>query len=178
MVSRCSIAASGMIPSTTARPRSAAIRIGRRRKRSSGEEANYKYRRRARSGKESHLKGRRFQDEDGSEGQTDASDVGSDLRDPLTDPQLAEIGIEPTPVPRPFWSVTQVYRPFVSAHPGVTGRCRTFSAVSVAGPKRLPILGSGNAVWAAIFRYHPSMAGVDPFRPRREIITQDGSILS
>src|SRR5262249_4191186 len=65
--------------------------------------AKYKYGRRARSGKESHLKGRRFEDEDGSEGQADASDVGSDLRDRLADPQLAEIGIEPKPVARHFY---------------------------------------------------------------------------
>ena len=75
----------------------------------SGEEAKYKYGRRTRSGKESHLKRRRFEDENGSEGQADASDVGSDLRDRLADPQLAEIGIEPKPVARHFSSVTQVY---------------------------------------------------------------------
>jgi hypothetical protein len=70
----------------------------------SGEEAKYKYGRRAHSGQESHLKRRRFEDEDGGEGQADASDVGSDLRDRLADPQLAEIGIEPKSVPHHFSS--------------------------------------------------------------------------
>src|SRR5712691_2351561 len=112
MVSRCSIAVSGMMPSTTARPQiggnqdwpsTQTVHPG------SGEEAKYKYGRRAHSGQESHLKRRRFEDEDGGEGQADASDVGSDLRDRLADPQLAEIGIEPKSVPHPFSSVTQVY---------------------------------------------------------------------
>ena len=55
------------------------------------------------------MKRRRFEDEDGGEGQADTSDVGSDLRDRLADPQFAEIGIEPKPVPLHFSSFTQVY---------------------------------------------------------------------
>jgi hypothetical protein len=110
MVSRWSIAASGMMPSTGAPqigrnhdwPSTQTVHPG------SSEEAKYKYGRRARSRQESHLKRRRFEDEDGDEGQADASDVGSDLRDRLADPLLTEIGIEPKSVPQYFSSVTQV----------------------------------------------------------------------
>ena len=94
----------------------------------SGEDAEYHHGRRARSGKESHLKRRRFEDQDGSERQADASYVRSDLRDRLADPQLAEIGIEPKPVARHFSSVTQSYGPFVSAHLGITARWGTCPA--------------------------------------------------
>ena len=90
-----------MTPSTTPRPQIGAnqdwpstqtIHPG------SGEETKNKYGRRARSGQQSHLKRRRFEDENRGEGQGDPSDVGSDLRDRLTDPKLAEIGSESKPL--------------------------------------------------------------------------------